>query len=360
MDFVTKLPKTSTGQDTIWVIVDRLTKSAHFLPMKETDSMEKLTRQHLKEVVSRHGVPVLIISDRDSRFTSHFWQSLQEALGTQLDMSTAYHPAGTDTYHWWSFCTTTGITLASRQHRLRHCMVESVDRLFARLKLETANSQVIRFGKRGKLNLRYIGPFKILAKVGTVAYRLELPEQLSRVHSTFHVSNLKKCLSDETFVVPLDEIQIDSKLHLSMKNSRESRWYGYTLDGQWRSRDAVVVYEMFNRGVEMLSLYIRFEMLSLYMRCSTEESRCYGYTLDGQRRSRDVVVVYEMFNGGVEMISLYIRCSTDESRCYRHTLDVQRMSRDAIVIHEILNGGVEMLSLYIRCSTDESRCYRCT
>ncbi|GKE36386.1 putative reverse transcriptase domain-containing protein, partial [Tanacetum coccineum] len=72
MDFVTKLPKTSTGQDTIWVIVDRLIKSAHFLPMKETDSMEKLTRQHLKEVFLRHGVPVSIISDRDSKFTSHF------------------------------------------------------------------------------------------------------------------------------------------------------------------------------------------------------------------------------------------------------------------------------------------------
>ncbi|GJZ19623.1 putative reverse transcriptase domain-containing protein [Tanacetum coccineum] len=92
MDFVTKLPKTSTGQDTIWVIVDRLTKSAHFLPMKETDSMEKLTRQYLKEVVSRHGVPVSIIFDRDSKFTSYFWKSLNEALGTQLDMSTAYHP----------------------------------------------------------------------------------------------------------------------------------------------------------------------------------------------------------------------------------------------------------------------------
>ncbi|GJX21852.1 reverse transcriptase domain-containing protein [Tanacetum coccineum] len=92
MDFVTKLPKTTSGQDTIWVIVDRLTKSAHFLPMKETDTMEKLTRQYLKEVVSRHGVPVSIISDRDSKFTSHFWKSLNEALGTQLDMSTAYHP----------------------------------------------------------------------------------------------------------------------------------------------------------------------------------------------------------------------------------------------------------------------------
>ncbi|GJS98421.1 reverse transcriptase domain-containing protein [Tanacetum coccineum] len=81
----TKLPKTSSGYDTIWVIVDRLTKSAHFLPMKETDTMERLTRLYLKEVVS-------IISDRDNRFTSHFWQSLQKALGTRLDMSTAFHP----------------------------------------------------------------------------------------------------------------------------------------------------------------------------------------------------------------------------------------------------------------------------
>ncbi|GJW00026.1 putative reverse transcriptase domain-containing protein [Tanacetum coccineum] len=92
MDIITKLPKTASGQYTIWVIVDRLTKSAYFLPMKENDSMKKLTRQYLKEVVSRHGVPVLIISDRDGRFTSKFWQSLQEALGIQLDMSTAYHP----------------------------------------------------------------------------------------------------------------------------------------------------------------------------------------------------------------------------------------------------------------------------
>nr|GEV90742.1 reverse transcriptase domain-containing protein [Tanacetum cinerariifolium] len=82
----------TSGQDTIWVIVDRLTKSAHFLPMKENDLMEKLMRQYLKEVVSRHGVPISNISDRDDRFTSQFWQSLQETLGMQLDMSTTYHP----------------------------------------------------------------------------------------------------------------------------------------------------------------------------------------------------------------------------------------------------------------------------
>ncbi|GJZ16884.1 putative reverse transcriptase domain-containing protein [Tanacetum coccineum] len=91
MDFITKLPKTSSSYDTIWVIVDRLTKSAYFLPMKEIDSMERLTRLYLKEVVLRHGVPVSIISDHDSRFASCFWQSLQKALGTRLDMSTAYH-----------------------------------------------------------------------------------------------------------------------------------------------------------------------------------------------------------------------------------------------------------------------------
>ncbi|GKD41689.1 putative reverse transcriptase domain-containing protein [Tanacetum coccineum] len=92
MDFIMKLPKTSSGYDTIWVIVDRLTKSSHFLPMKETDAMERLTKLYLKEVVSRHRVTVSIISDRDSRFTSRFWQSLQKALGTRSDMSTAYHP----------------------------------------------------------------------------------------------------------------------------------------------------------------------------------------------------------------------------------------------------------------------------
>jgi len=92
MDFVTKLPKSPSGCDMIWVIVDWLTKSAHFLAIKETDSLERLSRIYLKEVVSKHGVPVSIISDRDPRFTSRFWKQLHKALGTQLDMSTAYHP----------------------------------------------------------------------------------------------------------------------------------------------------------------------------------------------------------------------------------------------------------------------------
>nr|GEX75340.1 putative reverse transcriptase domain-containing protein [Tanacetum cinerariifolium] len=92
MDFVTKLPKSSQDYDTIWVIVDRLTKSAIFTPIRETDPMDKLARIYLKEVVTRHGIPVSIISDCDPRFTSKFWRSLQNALGTRLDRSTAYHP----------------------------------------------------------------------------------------------------------------------------------------------------------------------------------------------------------------------------------------------------------------------------
>ena len=92
MDFITKLPRTGNGHNTIWVIVDRLTKSAHFLAIREDFKMEKLARIYINEIVARHGVPVSIISDRDSRFTSRFWQSLQKALDTRLDMSTFYHP----------------------------------------------------------------------------------------------------------------------------------------------------------------------------------------------------------------------------------------------------------------------------
>ncbi|GJW76830.1 hypothetical protein Tco_0138512 [Tanacetum coccineum] len=123
---------------------------------------------------------------------------------------------------------------------LRRCMGASVNQLSVGLKLEIDSSLahrsstrqlrrsfksrvvmlkvspwkgVIRFGKQGKLNPHYIGPFKIITKVGTIAYRLELRERLSRVHSMFHVLNLKKCMADEPLAVPLDEIQVDDKLH---------------------------------------------------------------------------------------------------------------------------------------------------
>nr|GEX03939.1 hypothetical protein [Tanacetum cinerariifolium] len=168
---------------------------------KEDDTLEKLTRQYLKEVVSRHEVPVSIISDRDGRFTSHFWKSLNKALGTRLDMSTAYHPK-TDGQ--------SERTIQTLEDMLRACVLDFGDKVMLKL---SPWKGVIRFGKRGKLNPRYIGPFKILPKVGTVAYRLELPKQLSRVHSTFHVSKLKKCMADEPLAIPLDEIQVDDKLN---------------------------------------------------------------------------------------------------------------------------------------------------
>ncbi|GKD64305.1 putative reverse transcriptase domain-containing protein [Tanacetum coccineum] len=92
MDFITKLPRSSQGFDTIWVIVDRFTKSSHFFPIRETDPLDKLARLYLNRVVARHEIPVSIICDRDGRFTSNFWKSFQKALGTDISMSTAYHP----------------------------------------------------------------------------------------------------------------------------------------------------------------------------------------------------------------------------------------------------------------------------
>nr|GEV20822.1 putative reverse transcriptase domain-containing protein [Tanacetum cinerariifolium] len=204
------------------VIVYGLTKYAYFLPMKEIDSMEKLTRQYLKEAVSRHAVPVSIIFDRDTRFTSHFWQSLQKALSTQLDISTAYHPY-TDGQS--ERC------IQTLEDMLRACVINfkrGWDRHLSLVEFSYNNNyhtsikaapfealygRVIHFSKRGKLNPRYMGPLKILEKVGTEGYRLNLPERLSYIHSTFHVSNLKKFLSDETLVISLEEIQIDDKLH---------------------------------------------------------------------------------------------------------------------------------------------------
>ncbi|GJX20975.1 putative reverse transcriptase domain-containing protein [Tanacetum coccineum] len=293
MDFVTKLPKTSQGYDTIWVIVDRLTKSAIFTPMRETDPLDKLARLYLKEVVTRHGIPVSIICDRDPRFASNFWRSLQNALGTNLDMSTAYHPqtdgqsertiqtledmlracaidfgkgwvnhlplvefSYNNSYHasikaapfealygqkcrspvCWTEVGEAQILgpeliqeTTEKIIQIKQRMQAARDRQksYADLKRKPMEFQVgdkvmlkvspwkgvVRFGKRGKLNPRYVGPFKVLEKVGEVAYKLELPEELSRVHNTFHVSNLKKCHADEPLAVPLDGLHLDDKLY---------------------------------------------------------------------------------------------------------------------------------------------------
>lgn len=92
MDFVTHLPRSSRGCDAIWVVVDRLSKSAHFIPYERTYTSNKMTRLYIENIMRLHGIHITIISDRDPRFTSKFWRSFQEALGKRLAMSTAYHP----------------------------------------------------------------------------------------------------------------------------------------------------------------------------------------------------------------------------------------------------------------------------
>ncbi|GJU52294.1 putative reverse transcriptase domain-containing protein [Tanacetum coccineum] len=293
MDFVTKFPRTSSGHDTVWVIMDRLTKSSHFLPIREDYKMDRLARLYLNEIVARHGVPISIISDRDSHFTSRFWQSMQEVLGTRLDMSTAYHPQ-TDGQSERTIQTSEDMLRArvldfrgswdvhlllvefsynnsypssvrcapfeglyGRKCRspimwaevgegqligpeLVHVTTEKISQIKDRLKAARDRQKsyadkrrkplefsvgdyvllkvspwkgVVCFGKKGKLAPRFVGPFEIIEKVGLLAYRLDLPEELNGVHDTFHVSNLKKCVADPTLQVPLDEIRVDNTLN---------------------------------------------------------------------------------------------------------------------------------------------------
>ncbi|GJR22264.1 putative reverse transcriptase domain-containing protein [Tanacetum coccineum] len=243
-------------------------------------------------IVARHGIPASIICDRDGRFTSNFWRSFQKALGTDISMSTAYHPetdgqsertiqtledmlracvidfgkgwvkhlplaefSYNNSYHasikaapyealygrkcrspvCWAEVgeaqltgpeliqeTTEKIVLIKQRMQAAQDRQKSyADRKRKPMEFEVGDrvmlkvspwKGVVRFGKRGKLNPRYVGPFKVLAKVGKVAYRLELPQELSRVHHTFHVSNLKKCYADEPLVMPLEGIHVDDKL----------------------------------------------------------------------------------------------------------------------------------------------------
>nr|GEY51176.1 hypothetical protein [Tanacetum cinerariifolium] len=174
----------------------------------------KLNAEHQRPsrlIVARHGIPVSIICDHDGRFTSNFWKSFQKALGTELSMSTAYHPK--------TKARARGLFKLSRTYYDRQKSYADLKRkpmefkVGDRVMLKVSPwKRVVRFGKRGKLNPRYVGPFKVLAKVGKLIYKLELPQELSRVHHSFHVSNLKKCYADEPLVMPLEGIHIDDQL----------------------------------------------------------------------------------------------------------------------------------------------------
>ncbi|GJY30033.1 putative reverse transcriptase domain-containing protein [Tanacetum coccineum] len=197
--------------------------------MREDDSLEKLTRQYLKEIVLRHGVPVSIISDHDGRFTSHFWRSLHKMLGTQLDMSTPYH-FQTDGQSERTIQTLEDMLRAYvlgfgkswdkplplvefSYNNSYHTSIKAAP--FEAFRIQSARDHQKCYADVRRKPLEFQVGDKIITKVVTVAYRLELPEQLSRVHSTFYVSNLKKCLSDETLAIPLDEIQINDKFQFT-------------------------------------------------------------------------------------------------------------------------------------------------
>ncbi|GJX67527.1 reverse transcriptase domain-containing protein [Tanacetum coccineum] len=262
MDFVTKLPKSSSGHDTIWVVVDRLTKSDHFLPIREDYKTEKLAKVYTNEIVARHGMPVSIISDCDSRFKSHLWQAFQKALACVMDFGGSWDThlpliefSYNNSYHtsikcapfealYGRKCRSPVIWTEVGESQLigPETVQEMTEKIFQiKERLKTARSRqksyadkrrkplefkvgdrvllkvspwkgVVRFGKKGKLAPRYVRPFEIVEHVGPVTYRLKLPQELSYVHDTFHVSNLKKCLAGPDVQVPLDEIEIDANL----------------------------------------------------------------------------------------------------------------------------------------------------
>ena len=292
MDFVVGLPRSQKGSDSIWVVVDRLTKSAHFLAVKTTYTVDRYARLYVNEIIRLHGAPVSIVSDRDPTFTSRFWDSLQYAMGTNLKFSTAFHPqtdgqsertiqiledmlracvldfkGNWDEYlpliefaYNNSFQSTIGMApyeaLYGRRCRTPVCWGEVGERKIEgpelievttekvkiiQDRMRTAQSRqksyadkrrkdlefqkgdyvflrispwkgVMRFGKKGKLSPRYIGPYEILEKVGMVAYKLALPPELARLHDVFHVSMLRKYVADPSHVLVEQPIELKEDL----------------------------------------------------------------------------------------------------------------------------------------------------
>nr|GEY27248.1 reverse transcriptase domain-containing protein [Tanacetum cinerariifolium] len=261
-DDLRTLPKSSQGYDTIWVIVDRLTKSAIFVPMRETDPIEKLARMYLKEAL---GTSLDMITayhpeiDRQSERTIQTLEDMMRACVIDFGKGWVNHLSlvkfSYNNSYYTSIKAAPFEVLYGRKCRSPICWTEVGEaqllgpeliqettekiiqikqrmqaardrqKSYADLKRKSIEFQirdrvmlmvspwkgVVCFGKRGKLNPKYVGPFKVLDKVGTVAYKLKLPQELSRVHNMFHVSNLKKCHADEP--LPLDGLHFDDKLH---------------------------------------------------------------------------------------------------------------------------------------------------
>src|SRR4051812_5516213 len=299
MDFVTSFPRSQRGHVAIFVVIDRFSKVAHFLPVKETISTSQLADLYVSRIVSLHGIPLEISSDRGNIFTSRFWDSFQEAMGNHLNFSTAYHPQSQGQVElvnqvledmlracaisfgkkWeeslpfpeFSYNNSYQASLKMAPFEVlygRKCRTplnwsETGERALIgpdiiqhaedqvrviREHLKAAQSRqksnydrkhkemvyqpgeyaylrvtpmrgTHRFGIKGKLAPRYIGPFRILSRSGPVAYRLELPRNLSQVHDVFHVSQLRRCFKDPICEVEHDMIELQQDLtyqeHLS-------------------------------------------------------------------------------------------------------------------------------------------------
>ncbi|XP_074266975.1 uncharacterized protein LOC141590271 [Silene latifolia] len=225
MDFIVGLPKSQRGNNMIWVIVDRLTKLAHFIPMKDTWSKAELAKAYVKNVVKLHGVPKDIVSDRDSSYHAGVGMTPFEALYERKCRSPVCWDDRADTVVLGPEMIQ---EMVEQVHIIRQKMRAAQDRQKSYADLKRSDIEfavghkvflkvslmrgVMRFEKKWKLSQKYIGSYEILDRVGEVAYRLALPPALDRVHNVFNVSQLRKYVSDPTNVIGPGHIEIDEQL----------------------------------------------------------------------------------------------------------------------------------------------------